>query len=1076
MSRKTFYYLFACLLFLLPALTQAQSLTRYEYWFDDDFSGRKTGSLSGTDKVVSLSLGTEALDNGIHKFSFRARQSDGKYSAITSSLFLKRPAAQSSMMEYWFDDNFDQRESISISNTEEEQEFDLDLRNNTKYPWGFHKLNMRITLEGGGESAIYSTGVLKLSAGKATTLEYWLDGDRSNIRTLSGSLASDGKDYLFVSDLDMSGVAPGLHRLDCRVVSSSGMTASAVTSSQFLKLSSGEVTTLEYWLDGDRKTMRTISGSLASDGKDYLFVSDLDFGDVSPGHHRLYCRAVSSSGQTASAVTMTPIIVKSRYNISSAETEALTVTEHAYWIDDEEPEVVAIDNPRNVITQPYTFDTRDLTDGRHTLHVQYGNSAGIWNGPVDFPFTKTKVNSPLIAANASVEDGVVTVKYTAIPYGVKYDLVRKYPSGTTRTADVNKSTEYPAALQSTDSPAPGTYTYYIEGTYTDTNGEKQKVRSGEMSVTVEQAASTTKHGRISCVLTIDGERITNPWFTEYQILIDGKNARESGYSYNYEVLGQFTIGDVPVGTEITIGASSDKYQFKDITLVVNENTAYNTYYIKGTTEIEDLQPENATYDLKLMNKIHITPSAWEVEVYNKSGKPWSGNISLLVISKKEKDKYDKAINNESTSIWDIFKPKIGYDDAPLYKTAADMHVTIEGKKTKVLTLDIIDLPEKDRNEAYYVYAFSQRDGTGLTKKLEAYEYDDYVFYPNPQVLEFNPFDFTIALEKGFKSYMKGYAEVMKYVNMISEWGDPFELDINSCKKGFDLWVKSLENGEVDEDELNQDIIDASARSLGMLLNCFFSDMHKSVKKYSKKLKENQVYDMAKGISDFYNTLKKTYDATQVDDNHKFFALAKQVLSFSKKFGADPVLDCYKTYFEVGDAMASAVDRISNKISGYYIWDRLSRGNGIYKIRIRRYPENGEFSGYFNGRDFYAEKGSYKTHAGQIKSITIELVNPSYSNVRSTSTSYDVEIENDGIVIKNVHFTNETDFYTECEAWMTIIWNNNRVTHIPLLDKNFVRLENLNKDVSVPLIMNVELQSETYMNIEGIANQLQFVKP
>ena len=255
MSRKRLYSLFACLLCLLPVLIQAQSLTRYEYWFDDNFSGRVSKSMSGTDKLVNLSIDTEQLDNGVHKFSFRAKQSDGYYSAVTSSLFLKRPAAQNSVMEYWFDDNIDQRESMSISNTEDEQTFELDLRDNAKYPWGFHKLNMRITLEGGGESAIYSSPVLKLSAGKATQLEYWIDDDFAHVHTISGSLASDGQDYLFVNDLDLGDVSPGHHRLYCRAVSNSKRTVSAVTMIPILVKSQCQSDTIQS-LGRQRDTSR----------------------------------------------------------------------------------------------------------------------------------------------------------------------------------------------------------------------------------------------------------------------------------------------------------------------------------------------------------------------------------------------------------------------------------------------------------------------------------------------------------------------------------------------------------------------------------------------------------------------------------------------------------------------------------------------------------------------------------------------------------------------------------------------------------------------------------------------------
>ena len=119
MSRRTFICIVCCLLCLFPALSQAQTLTRYEYWFDDNFGGLTSGSLNGSEAVLNTSIETDLLGYGVHKFSFRAKRSDGKYTAVTSSLFLKRPMAQSCQMEYWFDDNIDQRDIVSISNTEE---------------------------------------------------------------------------------------------------------------------------------------------------------------------------------------------------------------------------------------------------------------------------------------------------------------------------------------------------------------------------------------------------------------------------------------------------------------------------------------------------------------------------------------------------------------------------------------------------------------------------------------------------------------------------------------------------------------------------------------------------------------------------------------------------------------------------------------------------------------------------------------------------------------------------------------------------------------------------------------------
>lgn len=228
MRRIIIQGLLACLLALIPGGLVAQTLTGYEFWFDDDFAGRKTFTTSGSYREIRLSADTYFMPVGVHKISFRVRQSDGYYSAVSSSLFLKRVSAEATTLEYWFDDNFDQRESRVISDTQEEQQLALDLRSNTLYPPGFHQLKMRVTVAGQGVSTVCSAGVLKISAGKVSTLEYWVDDDYSNVRTIDAQTIEGG--YVFTSDLDMSGVAPGYHSLYMRARSSSGRTASAVTT------------------------------------------------------------------------------------------------------------------------------------------------------------------------------------------------------------------------------------------------------------------------------------------------------------------------------------------------------------------------------------------------------------------------------------------------------------------------------------------------------------------------------------------------------------------------------------------------------------------------------------------------------------------------------------------------------------------------------------------------------------------------------------------------------------------------------------------------------------------------------
>lgn len=911
-------------------------------------------------------------------------------------------------LEYWFDDLYDLRNTTSIAASDAEQELNLDLRDNTKFPMGFHKLNMRVTIAG-KPSAVSSSAVLKLAAGKIAQLEYWVDDDIAN---------------------------------------------SKITNS------------------------KTISGKASNDGgSTYQFFDNLDLTDVTPGYHRLYYRAVSNSKRTTSAISMTPIMVKSMYYTDNAKD--LTVTEQAYWFDDEEPEIISVADPQNVITydkKPYTFDTRKLADGQHTLHMQFANSAGVWSETESSTFTKTRVNVPMIAVNASVEEGVVTLKYNSLPYGQRYIVHRKYPSGKEYKVNDIPYFTYPAALKTTDTPAPGTYTYYVEGHYTDADGKLQKIYSGDVPVTVEKAASTLKQGSVSVQLLQNGQKPRNN--CQSIVYVNGEQVYDNGLAYGYFELYR------PYGQELTIRVENSYWHYNDLTVVMNENIDKQTLTINSTEEIVDEeQPENDSFDLFLTSDVKLTPDGLEMEVKHKSNKPWTGNIIVKMINKKDKEFWDKEMSGEGHSYWYYYDPYLlpplhpdaGVGGVYQYVTVANMEVSLPDNKYYVLSLPFIDLPKKTKNEDYEVYVYSVKKNTEQEKELMS------DFYKFPRILTFNPSEY--GLGDGFVDYMNAYAQVLKYMKKFSAWGDPFKLAWGSVSDEFKNYLRDLEKHEWTFSELNEQVVDISIKSVGMLLNCFFEDMHKAIKEHTNSIKGNEVYVIHKEISNLYNKIKGICEASQADDNHKFFEFAKLVLKYG--VNDDPVVNVYKTYLEVGDKMASAVEDFSNTISGHFIWNRLVTGKGIYKIKIRKYDNDGDFAGYFPERDFYPESGSNIKHDGQIKSINIQLINQA-NGQKAESVSFNHELDNYdmynmGITIKDVVFNREfEDFYADnesgTEAWMTITWNNNRVTHVPLLNPDFVKIENLNKDASVPLIMTVELQSETSMKKEKIANKITFVKP
>lgn len=228
MNKIKIYSILLCLLCLSPVLTQAQTLTQYEYWFDDDFANRQAVSLSGANATIDVDIDASSLGTGLHRFHLRFQQSDGMYSAVTSNYFFKAQMSEGGILEYWFDDNKD--------------------------------------------------------------------------------------------------------------------------------------------------ASKKITGQLASDGKDYVFNTLLDVTDISMGSHRFYYRVVNTDGTTCSPVSMTPVMLHSRYNVKA---EDLKVTQYSITVDDEDPVILDIPEPMETTTISYTLNARRFSIGNHTLTAQFWNSIGL---------------------------------------------------------------------------------------------------------------------------------------------------------------------------------------------------------------------------------------------------------------------------------------------------------------------------------------------------------------------------------------------------------------------------------------------------------------------------------------------------------------------------------------------------------------------------------------------------------------------------------------------------------------------------------------------------------------------------
>lgn len=198
--------------------------SQLQYWFDEDVDNLSTIAVdveSGKEQTLTLDLSNiERFPLGVHQLNMRVAHNGGHYSPIYSAYVLRLPGGTGdSMLEYWFDDNYENHASMPVSTDKDGiQKLDLDLSDMSKFPYGLHRLNMRVASLGSQFSPIYSATVMRLRGGPNNYLTYWLDDDYAN-RRHTWSTTGNGKDAYFKVRLDFASASAGMHRLHYRIAS-----------------------------------------------------------------------------------------------------------------------------------------------------------------------------------------------------------------------------------------------------------------------------------------------------------------------------------------------------------------------------------------------------------------------------------------------------------------------------------------------------------------------------------------------------------------------------------------------------------------------------------------------------------------------------------------------------------------------------------------------------------------------------------------------------------------------------------------------------------------------------------------
>ena len=167
--------------FAFTGIEDSFSMT-YTYWFDQDYSNRQSGDISGENLLIDVA----DLDEGFHQINIQTRE--GSKAKLETYYFYKLPLQNgeefSMTYTYWFDQDYSNGQSGSVGNGN----LLIDVANLDE---GFHQINIQI---GEGCKAKLETYCFYKDSYNTTLLtkyEYWLNEDYSTTQITELSPYSD---------------------------------------------------------------------------------------------------------------------------------------------------------------------------------------------------------------------------------------------------------------------------------------------------------------------------------------------------------------------------------------------------------------------------------------------------------------------------------------------------------------------------------------------------------------------------------------------------------------------------------------------------------------------------------------------------------------------------------------------------------------------------------------------------------------------------------------------------------------------------------------------------------------------
>lgn len=187
---------------LLIGRAEAQNITAYRYWFNDDIANLVNVPITATPNMnTSISFNSAALPVGYHLVTVQFKDADAHWSSPYTSVFSQKGGTVTAL-QYWFDDATASAILHPITPT---ANLDLSVAlDASALPLGLHHMTLRGKDDRGQWSVPYTTMITR-GGGRITGYEYWID-DQVDDRVMNTIGPADVVDL--ISDLPLN-TSPG---------------------------------------------------------------------------------------------------------------------------------------------------------------------------------------------------------------------------------------------------------------------------------------------------------------------------------------------------------------------------------------------------------------------------------------------------------------------------------------------------------------------------------------------------------------------------------------------------------------------------------------------------------------------------------------------------------------------------------------------------------------------------------------------------------------------------------------------------------------------------------------------------